>query len=79
MKAYLNLGLTEKEVIEMQHWMYPMINETGKISDMILNVVNKYQNEPIMFYALYHLGNRMGEAQTKEQLNLPCILNPDEV
>lgn len=79
MKAFEYLGLTEKEIIEMQKWLYPMIiGETESISKMIVNTVEKYEGT-MLYYALYHLGNRIGEAQVKEQIGVPCVLNPEEV
>lgn len=79
MKAYEQLGLTAKQVIEMQRWLFRMVAETDSISKMIDKTVDKFPAGTTRHYALYILGNRMGEAQMKEQLGMTCILNPEQI
>jgi len=78
MKAYEKLGLTSSDVIEIQKWMYPMVDNTATISEMITNVVQRYEGAKL-HYALYILGNNMGQAQIEEQLGIKHILNPEEI
>lgn len=79
MQAFESLGLTSDEVIEMQKWLYPTMAKSGTVSEMIKKVVDQYPEGRMRHYALYHLGNRIGEAQVKEQLGMDCILDPEKI
>lgn len=77
-KVYEQLGLTKEDVIDIQSWLFPTINDKERVSEMIVAVVNKFSGAHL-HYALYILGNEMGQAKIKDQLGLEHILNPAHV
>lgn len=79
-KVYDQLGLTKDEVIEMQKWLFQIIHEKDRISDMIKEVSTVMKDKGAkLWYALYILGNEMGQAQIKEQFGVAHILDPENV
>lgn len=77
-KAYKGLGLTEVEVVEMQTWLFSMVNETKSISEMISKTAAHFEGTTL-HYALYVLGNNMGAAQVKDMIGVAHVLNPEEL
>jgi hypothetical protein len=78
MKAYEKLGLTSDDVIEIQKWMFPMIEITEHVSDIIMKVTIHFTGTK-QHYALYLLGCEMGQAKVKEHFGLQHILNPENI
>jgi hypothetical protein len=77
-KAYERIGLTVGDVLEIQEWLFPMMNETATVSEMIINTIDQFGGIK-RHYALYLLGNEIGQASVKEQLGVPHVLNAKNI
>lgn len=78
--TYQNLGLTKEQVLEIQHWLFPLITDPKKtsISEIMELIIEKYNGKHRQ-YTLYFFGHIMGQARVKEKLGIRLILNPDVI
>lgn len=78
LKVYEKIGLTKDDVVQIQEWLFPMVNETNSVADMIVKTVEHF-NDTKLYYALYILGNEIGQASIKERFGMLHTLNPQNV
>ena len=78
-KTYEIIGLTKKEVLEIQQWLFTMIMATESIGEMLKKTVEHFDDKSKLHYALYILGVQLGQAKVKEQLGLVHALNQNEL
>jgi hypothetical protein len=78
MKAYEKLGLTKHDVVEIQNWLFPMINETDSVGEMIIKTAAFFVDNKL-YYALYLIGSEMGQARIKELFGVTHELNPNNI
>lgn len=76
MKAYEKLGLTSNDVIEIQNWLFPMMNETESVGEMIIKTAAFFKDKK-QHYAIYLIGSEIGQAHIKEHFGFTHELNPD--
>jgi hypothetical protein len=79
LRTWQMLGLTEDQVKEITHFIYPKL-ENGKFSKSQL--INEVRVEFIgvqQVYALFHLGFVIGDGEMRKAAGFINILDPEEV
>lgn len=80
MTAYENFGLSKKDVLGIQHFLFPIIDKYDSISEMILTISMNYKvGSAFYVYAIYLLGWHVGAARIEESLGITHVLNPDDI
>lgn len=78
-KVYINLGIPETDILELQKWLFPIIvdRKLNSISDIIIRIKKKYPVGDLRNYAFYILGYHIGGARVYEKLGKQYIIDPE--
>lgn len=79
-KTYELMGLTDIDVLEIQHFLFPLLADTSDRSTfkVIVYLADKYEGVKLNF-AMFLLGRCVQLADYRQAQGLSCYLDPDNL